>query len=209
MQVKVCGLKYEENIQEVANLKPNYLGFIFYKRSPRYAVEELSPIQTSNLDNNLIKVGVFVNEEYQTIKQICLDFQIYTVQLHGSESPAFCRRLRQSGLTIIKAFGIHKDFDFEDLKPYSNVCDFFLFDTKTSEHGGSGKQFDWDLLNKYQLSIPYFLSGGISLNDLNEIKNIKDENLYAIDINSQFEIKPGLKDIHTIKIALNRIRDEF
>jgi len=209
MYIKVCGLKYEENIQAIADLKPDYLGFIFYKKSPRYVANELSPIQLSNLDVNLKKAGVFVNEDLETIKQICSVFNIETIQLHGSESPAFCKQLKDLGFTIIKAFGMHEDFDFEEVNPYTPICDFFLFDTKSSVHGGSGNHFHWELLKKYHLSTPYFLSGGISLNDLEEIKKIKDDKLYAIDVNSRFELKPGFKDIQAIKSLIKKIRDEF
>ena len=209
MKLKVCGLKFEKNIQEIAEIKPDYLGFIFYKNSPRYAAKELSPIQTSNIEDDLIKVGVFVNEDFQTIKQICLDFQIDTIQLHGSESPAFCKKLKEAGFNIIKAFGIHKNFDFENLNLYTDVCDFFLFDTKSDMHGGSGNRFDWDLLKKYNLSKPYFLSGGISLEDLNDIQKINNRNLYAIDVNSRFEVEPGLKNTQALKTVLKKIRDEF
>jgi len=209
MKIKICGLKYENNIRGVADLAPDYMGFIFYRNSSRYAAEELTPIQTSGMVENVIKVGVFVNEEFQMIKQICLDFQIDTVQLHGTESPVLCQKLKDFGYSVIKSFGIYDEFDFEELNAYEKHCDFFLFDIKTSTYGGSGKRFEWDLLKQYQLNIPYFLSGGITLNDLDEIKTIKDKNLFAIDVNSRFEIEAGLKDTSKVKILINRIRHEF
>jgi len=209
MKLKVCGMKYPENIQAVANLNPNYLGFIFHEKSPRYAANTLDANQLSALSGNIQKVGVFVNEEFQTIEQNCNDFHIKTVQLHGDESSNFCEKLKDSGFTVVKAFGINKNFDFNILNQYVAYCDFFLFDTKTDEHGGSGKKFKWDLLNQYHLELPYFLSGGISPDDLNEIKNIKNENLYAIDVNSRFEIEAGLKDVTMLNLLINRIKDEF
>lgn len=209
MKIKVCGMKYAENIQAVADLHPDYLGFIFYKKSPRYAIQDLNSMQLSTISENIQKVGVFVNEEFQTMKQNCDYFQISTVQLHGDESSQLCEELKNSGFTVIKAFGVHENFNFKILNRYVNSCDFFLFDTKTKEHGGSGKKFKWDLLNHYHLEHPFFLSGGISMDDLDEIKNIKNENLYAIDVNSRFEIETGLKDVKMLNLFITQIRDGF
>lgn len=209
MKIKVCGMKYADNIQAVAGLNPDYLGFIFYEKSPRYAIHDLNAIQLSTISENIQTVGVFVNEEFNAIKQICREFQISTVQLHGDESPEFCKKLKNAGFTVVKAFGINENFDFGNLQIYVDCCDFFLFDTKTSEHGGSGKKFKWDLLNRYHLKLPFFLSGGISLDDLDEIKKIKSEYLCAIDVNSRFETEVGLKDVTMLNLFIKQIRDEF
>jgi len=209
MKIKVCGMKYAENIQAVADLHPDYLGFIFYKKSPRYAFDDLDASQLSTLSGNIQKVGVFVNEEFYTIKRICDEFKITTIQLHGDESPQFCIKLRDAGFIVIKAFGMNENFGFNLLNHYVDCCDFFLFDTKTSEYGGSGKKFRWDLLNQYHLELPFFLSGGISPDDLDEIKKIKSEYLYAIDVNSRFEIEAGLKDVTMLNLFIKRIRDGF
>lgn len=202
-------MKYADNIQAVADLNPDYLGFIFFEKSLRYAIHDLNAMQLSTISGNIQKVGVFVNEELKTIKQICHEFQITTVQLHGDESPEFCKKLKNAGFTVVKAFGINENFDFGNLQIYVDCCDFFLFDTKTSEHGGSGKKFKWDLLNQYHLKLPFFLSGGISLDDLDEIKKIKSEYLYAIDVNSRFETEVGLKDVTMLNLFIKQIRDEF
>jgi phosphoribosylanthranilate isomerase len=202
-------MKFRENISAVAHLQPDFMGFIFYQKSPRYAANNLVAQQLFKLDSGIGKVIVFVNEDLQTIKRVCAEFKIKIVQLHGKESPELCASLKEDGFTVIKAFGVDQNFDFSDLNCYSDCCDYFLFDTKTIAHGGSGKSFNWELLKKYQINIPYFLSGGISLDHLDEIMNLKDKRLYAIDVNSGFEIEPGLKDINALQVLINRIRNEF
>lgn len=209
MKIKVCGLKYEENIQDVAALNPDFMGFIFYEKSPRYAGNILKPEQISALPQNIVKTGVFVNEDYQSIQHICSDFKLNAVQLHGSEDAMLCEKLRDSGLKVIKAFGLYEKFDFHKLVPFVNSCDFFLFDTRTKSYGGSGRKFSWDILKNYEFQIPYFLSGGISIEDLDEVKKIRDNNLYAIDVNSRFELEPGLKDMSALKVLINQISNEF
>ncbi len=209
MKIKVCGMKYSENIQTIAELNPDYLGFIFYNKSPRFALSKLDSNQLIKLDPNIKKVGVFVDESYENILRICCDYKIEMVQLHGFESPQFCLKLKKLGLRVIKAFGVDEGFNFKELELYSFSCDFFLFDTKTSKHGGSGRKFDWNCLKTYQMKMPFFLSGGISSEDLDEIKNLNLENLYAIDVNSRFEIKPGLKDPEKVNLLINEIRDEI
>ncbi len=209
MKVKVCGLKYAKNIAEVAELNPDFVGFIFYEKSLRFAGDKLNPEQITTLPQKIVKTGVFVDEDSQTIQNICRDFKLNAVQLHGSENAALCEELQNLGLKVIKSFGIFEDFDFNELTPFVHSCDYFLFDTQTKNHGGSGKKFSWDILKNYQYHIPYFLSGGISIDDLNKIKEIKDNMLYAIDINSRFELAPGLKDISVLKVLINRIKHEF
>jgi phosphoribosylanthranilate isomerase len=162
-----------------------------------------------NLPAQIIKVAVLVDENFEDIIQICNDYKIGTVQLHGGESSDFCKGLRDSGLKVIKAFGIDESFDFEKTYAYTDAVDYFLFDTKSQSIGGSGKYFDWGLLKGYQLNIPYFLSGGIGLENIDPIKLIDDDRLVAIDVNSRFEIKPGLKDVEAVTILINKVRDEF
>lgn len=204
MKIKVCGLKYPENIQSVAELAPDYMGFIFYNKTPRYAGGLLAGT-LSELPQTVIKTGVFVNESLPVINLLIDEYGLNAVQLHGSESPEFCAALK--GKThVIKAFGINEDFDFEQLKPYAGQVDFFLFDTKTPIHGGSGKTFDWALLDKYQLNVPFFLSGGISLDNLEEIKKIKHPQFYGVDLNSRFEAEPGLKDIRKLEKAFEMLK---
>jgi phosphoribosylanthranilate isomerase len=194
------------NIVEVAALKPDYMGFIFYKGSKRY-IDGLPASSLSELPQTIKRTGVFVNEDLDAIAQYAREFGLNALQLHGDESPDFCRQLKAvlPGIELIKAFGIHHAFDFEVLGPYVGNVDFFLFDTQTADHGGSGKVFNWSLLQNYKGSTPYFLSGGIGLEQASVLQNIEDERLYAIDVNSRFEKEPGLKDLDRLKEFKNII----
>lgn len=205
MKIKVCGLRETGNIEEVAALQPDYLGFIWYTQSPRY-VYRLPEDVLKQLPAHIIKTAVFVNEEMPIIMALINQFKFNAVQLHGQESPDFCNALKQQGVQVIKAFGLDEHFDFDKLKDYQQQTDLFLFDTKTEKHGGSGKIFNWELLNEYQLNVPFFLSGGISLENLTEIKNIKHPALYGVDLNSRFELAPGIKSIEKLTKAFQMLR---
>ncbi len=205
MKIKVCGMKHAANIAEVANLHPDYLGFIFYPKSPRF-ISEVSAELIKYVPAEIKTVGVFVNEEIDEVKIKIAKHQLKAVQLHGAESVAYCAELKSVGIEVIKAFGVHPDFDFEQLEPYVPVVDYFLFDTQTPTHGGSGKVFDWKLLDDYQLDQPYFLSGGIGLEHAQQIKTIQDPRLYAIDVNSKFELEPGLKDVEQLKEFFDNVK---
>ncbi len=194
-RLKVCGMKVPSNIEMVADLQPDYIGFIFYKGSKRY-VADLSAQFVKDLPSNIKRTGVFVNEELRTVVERVLEYGLHAVQLHGNEPASYARELKALlDIEVIKAFGIDDQFDFDQLDAYSDSVDYFLFDTKTPDHGGSGRAFNWELLKNYSLDKPYFLSGGIDLESIDEINRIKDERFYAIDINSKFELEPGLKDI--------------
>lgn len=205
LKFKVCGMTQAANIADVASLQPAYLGFIFYPKSPR-CISEVSAELIRYVPDSINTIGVFVNEELEVVKAHILKYQLKGVQLHGKESAAYCTEIKSVGVTVIKAFGIDEYFDFSDLDSYSEAVDFFLFDTRTAAYGGSGKVFDWTSLKKYHLEKPYFLSGGISVNHIKEIKKIKDSRLYAIDVNSKFEIAPGLKDVEQLKEFFKEIR---
>jgi phosphoribosylanthranilate isomerase len=200
LKLKVCGMRLAANIAAVAELQPDYLGFIFYEKSPRL-ISEVSAELIKYIPSEIKTVGVFVNEDLERVKEKVNLLKLKAVQLHGSESPDYCEALKASfpALEVIKAFGIDEEFDFSALEPYLVVVDYFLFDTKTKAHGGSGKTFNWSVLDQYTYTKPYFLSGGIDLKHVPAIKNINDEHLYALDINSRFEIEPGLKDAEKIK----------
>jgi phosphoribosylanthranilate isomerase len=204
-KLKICGMKYSGNIKEVAGLNPDYMGFIFYDRSKRYVEEELDSNQLLFLNDKIDKVGVFVNEEAETILEKVKTYGFKAVQLHGDESPLLCRNLKEKGLTIIKAFSIGDNFDFKKLKSYKSYCSYFLFDTKGANYGGNGKKFDWDILKKYDNEVPFFLSGGIDIINAEEIKCLKGLNIHAIDINSCFETEPGLKDIKKISQFISKL----
>jgi phosphoribosylanthranilate isomerase len=204
MKIKVCGLKYPGNVAAVAALQPDYAGFVFYGPSPRY-VGELQTDTIANISPAIKKTAVFVNETADKINALIAEHHFDAVQLHGAEDAAFCRLLRKK-TTVIKAFGMSDTFDFSVLESYAGSADFFLFDTKTVIHGGSGNSFNWTLLNNYRLEVPFFLSGGISLDNLDEIKNITHPQFYGVDLNSRFEKSPGLKDIARLEKAFEMIK---
>lgn len=186
-------MKYSSNIEEVAKLQPDYLGFIFYEKSPRFLNKEI-PI----LPKSTQKVGVFVDAYLDDILDKIRRYNLQLVQLHGNESPEFCYLLKNINIKVIKAFSIDDHFDFQTITPYENVCDYFLFDTKGQFHGGNGTTFNWDILKNYPSQKPLFLSGGIGLE---EVKTVQQLNLpiHAIDVNSKFEIEPGLKNTQLLK----------
>lgn len=201
MKIKVCGMRDPVNIDAVAALQPEYMGFIFYPQSPRYIGET----EKSLIAGNIIKTGVFVNETAERIGELICIHKFDAIQLHGDESPEFSEQFMDK-VAVIKAFGINKDFDFGQLERYEVSVDYFMFDTKTEKHGGSGQAFDWSLLDQYKMDIPFFLSGGLSLENLAEVKKIKHPQFYGVDLNSKFEMEPGLKDINKLKKAFELLR---
>jgi phosphoribosylanthranilate isomerase len=193
--IKICGMKYPDNILEVGSLLPDYMGFIFWEKSARY-FDGVIP----DLPKSIKKVGVFVNENIEVILTKAQKHDLQAVQLHGQESVEFCLDLKnkiESKIEIIKVFSVDDSFDFEVLKPFEAVCNYFLFDTKGKLPGGNGTTFDWKVLEKYPSSKPFFLSGGIGIEEMGAVNEISKTNLpiYAIDVNSKFEIEPGLKNI--------------
>lgn len=205
MKIKVCGLKDASNISEVAALSPDYMGFICYSRSPRF-IGDLDEDVLNALPDHILKTGVFVNASVERINKAMNKYGFDAIQLHGSENPETCAIFRTK-VSVIKAFGVDEEFDFSRLIDYRNKVDFFLFDTKTPVHGGSGKAFDWTVLNRYAGDIPFFLSGGLSADNLQEVSNIDHPMLYGVDLNSKFEISPGLKDIDKLKKAFSAIKN--
>lgn len=204
MKIKICGLKHSDNIKDVAGLTPDYMGFICYAPSPRYATD-LQEETLAALPATIYKTAVFVNEDAETITKLIDTYHFNAIQLHGNEGPEFCGSFRGK-VTVIKAFGVDGGFDFERLDQYAGSVDYFMFDTKTAQHGGSGQVFDWLLLDKYGLDIPFFLSGGLSMENIEEVKSINHPQFYGVDINSKFEIEPGLKDINKLKKAFELLR---
>ena len=194
MQFKVCGLKYTENIKQVAALSPDYMGFIFYSQSKRFVGDDFKiPV----ISPRIKKVGVFVDQKADYIIEKTDKYGLDYIQLHGNESASFCEVMSHL-VKVIKAFGIDENFNFNLLENYKSSCDYFLFDTKTNEFGGSGKQFDWGILKNYTCDVPLFLSGGIGLEEVEKLR-IKEFKIHAIDVNSRFETEPGLKDIKKLE----------
>jgi phosphoribosylanthranilate isomerase len=204
VKVKICGLT--SKLDQISELDIDYVGFIFYAKSPRYVVGKLSPEELAALPSRIQKVGVFVNEDQQLIKQLVLDYQLDFVQLHGIESPEVCQDLQQQDIRVIKAFGVGEQFDFEVLKPYLGKVSFFLFDTATVSHGGSGKAFDWSLLKQYPFEVPIFVGGGVGVDNLESLLSQEIPHLYAVDMNSKLEISPGLKDIAKAQAAITILK---
>lgn len=207
MKLKVCGLNNPENIIEVCKLKPDFIGFIFYEKSKRYMANTIPIELIKDIPSNIKKVGVFVNENIEVVQMIYKRYNLDYVQLHGNEDQRYCIRLYLKQIPIIKAFNIGNVFNFRVLDSYAPFCSFFLFDTKAELPGGNGVKFDWELLNSYDSRIPFLLSGGISNDDIEAIKSLNHEMIYGIDINSKFEIEPGLKNIEKIKNFKNELME--
>jgi phosphoribosylanthranilate isomerase len=204
LALKVCGMKDADNIKAlIENIAPDFIGFIFYKKSPRYGVTLAAAKLIDELAPSILKVGVFVNETIEEILAIKEVYNLQAIQLHGNEISTFCEALKKDSI-VIKAFGIDEHFNFESLNAYKNAVDYFLFDTKVPQHGGSGTAFDWAILNQYQLDIPYFLSGGISMANISDLK-VLNKKPYALDVNSKFELSPGLKDIAQLQLLKEKI----
>lgn len=202
MKIKVCGMKYSRNIAELEKLPIDLMGLIYYPKSPRYiGDEEVCLVKNTKLK----RVGVFVNEQPEMIAQRVKASCLSLIQLHGQESVGTCKELSQL-VPVIKAFGITNETDFSQTQPYEKVCSLFLFDTQTSAYGGSGKQFNWKSLESYNGNTPFLLSGGISIKDVQRIKKINHPMLYGVDLNSCFEITPGLKDINLLKQFIKEIK---
>jgi phosphoribosylanthranilate isomerase len=206
MRIKVCGLRDAENIKAVAALGPDYIGLICYDRSPRY-VNNLDEAGLEVLPEAILKTGVFVNESAENVQHLISKYGLNAIQLHGNESADFAATFKNK-VVVLKAFGVDENFDFKRLENYVGSVDFFLFDTKTAAHGGSGETFNWSILNRYKLDIPFFLSGGLSLDNLKGIKNIKHPQFYAVDLNSRFETEPGMKDIEKLEQAFDIIKNK-
>ena len=207
MKIKICGLKFESNILGLSKLEPDYMGFIFWEKSKRLVIGS-----TPNLSQTKIKkTGVFVNADFEKIKDKVLVHKLEAIQLHGLESPEFCEKIKNLGVEIIKAFSIDENFNFNILEKYELCSDYFLFDTKGKSPGGNGISFDWEILRNYKYEKKFFLSGGIGIESINAIKKIKNLSLplFCVDINSRFELNPGEKNIELIKSFKNSLENEI
>ena len=197
MNTKVCGITQLKQLQQLDGLDIDFAGLIFYKDSPRYLGDKIAKEDLKNSDFDLKKVGVFVNSNYDEIMQVVEDYGLDVVQLHGDETPDLCEELSED-VEVIKAFKV-KDSKVsidEMVADYDEVCDYYLFDTASSEvEGGTGKQFDWKVLSKAKIEKPFFLSGGIGVDDVAKVKAFKHPDYYAVDINSKVEKEPGVKDM--------------
>lgn len=203
MIIKVCGMREETNVQEVERLGADWMGFIFYPKSPRYVGEALPYIPGS-----VKRVGVFVNEESDRLLALAEKNRLDALQLHGDESPDDCKSLKEKGFLVIKAFGIATDkpFPSETIKSYEGYCTHFLFDTRTDLYGGSGKKFSWEILAAYRGETPFLLSGGISPEDVEAVKSFSHPRCIGVDLNSGFETAPAVKDIQLLQQFIGAFR---
>lgn len=206
LKLKVCGMRDPRNIEALTALEPDYMGFIFYGKSKRF-VGDMDPVLVRSLPASIKPTGVFVNETLEEVLRIARQYKLAALQLHGVESPEYCQLIKDQlpNIEVIKAFGVDENFNFDLLNNHQGLVDYFLFDTQTAEHGGSGKTFDWAVLKQYQLNVPYFLSGGIGLDQVAQIKEIVDPRLYAVDVNSRFEISPAFKNIDQLTTFKNQL----
>lgn len=210
MKIKVCGITEAQQLKALDDLQVDYAGMIFFKRSARYALNKLRHEEVRKLHLTVNKVGVFVNaDEEEIMKQVEL-FGLDLVQLHGDETPAFCKIISNS-ISVIKAFRItmynEQNIDWM-VKPYEEFCDYYLFDTnRPGAYGGTGESFNWNILNNNKINKQFFLSGGISLDDVEKIKCFEHPFFYAVDVNSRFEREPGIKDLGNVKSFVEQLRN--
>lgn len=204
MIVKVCGMRDADNIRAVEQSGANWMGFIFYERSPRYVAEP-----PAYLPKHCKRIGVFVNAPIFTIQTHISRYQLDMIQLHGNESPEFCQEIRQLGLPVIKCLPISSTDDFTHWKEYQDSVNYLLFDTACINYGGSGKQFDWSALAQYKGKIPFLLSGGIRLSHLSKIRQFSHPQWIGVDLNSGFETAPGIKDASILHSFIHKLENHL
>jgi phosphoribosylanthranilate isomerase len=201
MKLKVCGITTVDQLDALAKMKIDFAGLIFVKSSQRFALEKLSADKEAIKNCEIKKVGVFVNEEMDIVKQRIKDFGLDLVQLHGDEDPDYAGELNKS-IPVIKAFRISGNENISEItEAFKNCCSYYLFDTLslTGDYGGTGKSFNWDVLRSSSIDKPFFLSGGISAEHTDVLKTFSNPSLFAVDINSRFETEPGIKDLDLVQ----------
>lgn len=204
IKVKICGMKEPANIEKVSAFAPDYMGFIFYENTPRFVGREFSI--PNNFPASIKRVGVFVNESIAVILEKVKRFRLDFVQLHGDESVGLCNKLNHEGISVIKVFRVNDDFDFATTTEFEDVSEYFLFDTKGKQYGGNSERFNWHMLKRFNQKVPFFLSGGIGPESIEEILQLKNLNLHAIDVNSGVEQSPGSKDLNKVSLIINKLR---
>ncbi len=209
MRVKVCGITKAAQAQQVSEAGADFAGFIFYPPSSRYVFKHMPATEIRKL-RNINKVGVFVNADVDDVLRTVDDCGLYLVQLHGDESPRYCEKISQY-ITVIKAFRVSSNDNISwKIKDYHDAADMFMFDTDGAGFGGTGKKFDWQILKEASINKPFFLSGGIAPDDAENIQQFQQhsiaKDLFALDINSRFEITPGIKDMEKVKSFINLMK---
>lgn len=208
MKLKVCGITSLKQIEELERLGVHYAGLIFFPDSARYMGDKLANISEDIRQTQISKVGVFVNPEIYEVEKAVEQYGLSCVQLHGDEPPEFCEEVLKFA-SVIKTFRVTGNEDFDEMvHPYKDVCNYYLFDTAGKEYGGNGLPFDWKALNKAIISKLFFLSGGIGLQHADEIRNLQHTFLYGVDVNSQFEIEPGIKDMEKVARMMQALKSQ-
>ena len=207
LKIKICGMRDKENILQILRFEPDYLGFIFFEKSSRYVQEDQMKEIIKLSFGETERVGVFVDEAFEKILDFADKGFFDVVQLHGNEAPEMVNALKNEGLEVIKVFSVDDDFDAKILNKYTEA-DYFLFDTKGKLPGGNGVKFNWDVLGNSKIKKPFFLSGGLGVDDMEMINSFKSKNLYALDFNSKLEDEPGLKNLSKVRKLMENIFDE-
>jgi phosphoribosylanthranilate isomerase len=208
MRVKVCGMTLPEQLEQLADMGVTFAGMIFYPKSPRYVFKHLTTSQIRK-ENSINKVGVFVNAGIEEVLHMVDECRLHMVQLHGDETPKYCEKIADY-VSVVKAFRISENDNIEwMIRPYMDVCDMFMFDTMGAGYGGTGKKFNWDMIKNASIGKPFFLSGGIEPGDEENLKEFAtlpvSKALFAVDINSRFEISPGIKDMAKVKEFVSKL----
>jgi phosphoribosylanthranilate isomerase len=212
MKFKVCGLTQPSQVQQLEDLGVDYAGFIFYPKSARFVYNHMSCTDLKSINGSIKKIGVFVNASQEEILKTVNECGIEIIQLHGDESPNFCESI-SNHVKVVKAFRVGEEENLQyRVNSYIDACDMYLFDTAGAGYGGTGKKFNWEILRNLNINKPFFLSGGIQPGDKEAIKTFMQypvaKDLYAIDVNSGFEISPGVKDIGKVKAFIKSLRNE-
>ena len=210
MRIKVCGMTQIEQVDKLADLGVAFAGFIFYPKSPRYVFKHMTTTQIRR-ENNINKVGVFVNAPVEEVLHMVDECRLHMVQLHGDESPRYCEKIADY-VSVVKAFRLSDNDSVQwMIRPFMDVCDMFMFDTMGSGYGGTGKKFDWNMLEGQTIGKPFFLSGGIEPGDEEKLKKFTAEPvakaLFAVDINSKFELAPGIKEMDKVGVFAANLKE--
>ena len=201
MIIKVCGMREQQNISHVAATGINWMGMIFWNRSSRFVGDMAA---AAAIPEGITRVGVFVDQDANEVSEKAIGCSLHVIQLHGGESPSYIDALRPllpAGTKVMKAISVGCEADIEKAASYEGTADYLLFDTKCVTVGGSGRQFDWSVLRSYRGSLPFLLSGGIGPGDALRLASFSHPRLMGIDLNSRFELSPGLKDLSLIHIS--------
>jgi len=206
LKIKVCGMRDRENIRQMRELQPDFMGYIFFPGSKRFVGKDPDREIFTISDQDIQKVGVFVNENANAVLEIFDRYSLDLVQLHGNESPSYCAEMKEKGVRIIKAINPYRDLSPELLSEYTGSVEYFLIDNPAGNYGGSGKKFDWEIIRDFDFPAPFMLSGGIGPEDTGRILSFSHERFHGVDINSRFEKSAGIKEIEKVKEFIETIR---